>query len=91
MTWPFVTRRVHELELDALRKELAIVSAERSYWRTRGELLTDAALVRVGAIHQPTMEQRDPRKDIASAASMISSALAIKEIDSSKSPRKVAS
>lgn len=89
MKWPFVTRRVHDLEVEALRKELAAVSAERSYWRARGEQLIDAALARAGAIHQPTMEQRQA-PDVASTLSMMTSALSVMEIDSS-APRKKAS
>jgi hypothetical protein len=79
---------VHNLELDALRKELAEVSAERSYWRARGEQLIDAALARAGAIHQPTMEQR-PRELATSMLSQIVSAAGMSEFDSSQT-RKAA-
>jgi hypothetical protein len=59
---------------------LAEMTAQRDYWRTRAERLTDAALVRAGAIHQPTMETPPPRDRVQAAASMLTAALSVTEI-----------
>ncbi len=80
MTWPFITRSsVRYLDL-----QVELLTVDRDYWKTRAEQLIDAALARAGAIHQPTMEQVGPRDTVASAAAIITSALSIREIDSSK-------
>lgn len=86
---PFVGKAVHALELRELElahrdETIAQLQAERDYWRKRAEQLIDASLARAGAIHEPTMVDRkmpDPRLD---PAAMISAALAVTEIDSSK-------
>jgi hypothetical protein len=52
-----------ELQLVAVARVTAerdAAIARETYWRTRAERLTDAALVRAGAIHQPTMEDPGP-------------------------------
>lgn len=64
--------------------QVETIGAERDYWRHRGEKLIDAALARAGAIHQPTMEHGGPRDSVASAAALITSAMAVREIDSRK-------
>lgn len=81
MKWPFVARERHE---EAIRER----DAQIEYWRARAERLIDADLARRGAIHEPTMVDR-PRAKVDSMASLISSALAITEIDSSKSRKAV--
>jgi len=78
--WPFVTRRIHA-------EKLASVTAERDYWKDKAEELMDAALIRAGAIHQPTMARR-PGPTNLDAASMITAAMAITEIDSSTFKKK---
>lgn len=87
--WPFVTRKVHELEIAKLRDQLAhqhsvsIANANQSaYWRARAERLTDAALSRVGAIHEPTMVERKP--DPKNPMLTVAGALSMTEFDSTK-------
>lgn len=87
MRWPFLTHKVHELELDCLRATLVaesnradIFEQQAEYWRTRAERLTDASLVRAGAIHEPTMVERKPPATAPGA--VIAQAMSVKEIDS---------
>lgn len=79
MKWPFVTRKVHELEMDFLRGQLAATlnqvddaKADRDYWKARAERLVDQALAKRGEINQPVMEQVKP-----AAADPLSSAVAL--------------
>ena len=81
MTWPWTSRRVHNLAVQALERENASLIEQRDYWKCRAEQLIDAALARTGAIHQPTMEQR-PRPVEASGLQLIAAAMAVTEIDS---------
>lgn len=67
---------------------LAEMVTQRDYWRTRAERLMDAALVRAGAVHQQTMETPAPRNRVDSAAAIMTAALSVREIDSSKSRRE---
>jgi hypothetical protein len=62
---------------------------QRDYWRTRAERLMDAALVRAGATHQPTMEDTRPADRVRSAQSMLTAALSVTEIDSSQHRKAV--
>lgn len=78
-----VTRRRHEQEVGHLQKQVETLTVERDYWKSKAEELIDAALVRAGAIHQPTMVPRRIPTGV-DAASMIAAALSIQEIDSSK-------
>lgn len=89
--WPVVSRKVHELELALVRAELdhARHAAQEArehaaYWRTRCERLTDAALQRAGAIHEPAMVDRpvERPRDLASLVA----GLAVREIDSTREP-----
>jgi hypothetical protein len=77
--WPFVTRRVHELEIarwaannlvDVEARNAARV--ERDYWRDRAEKLIDQALVKRGEITHQVMEERKPQ-----AGDPITSAVAL--------------
>ena len=56
-----------ELKARLLAREAEIVGlkADRDYGRTRAERLTDAALARAGAIHQPTMVEPKPAPAMA--------------------------
>ncbi len=94
MKWPFVTRKVHELELAKLRDQLGYQQAvsvananQATYWRTRAERLTDSALARAGAIHEPTMVEKkpEPKNPLATVAA----ALSMKEFDSAEVPSLV--
>lgn len=80
---------VSRLRLEAVERERDAALQREEYWRIRAEKLTDAALVRAGAVHEPTMEARVP-KGPASALTSIITAMSVQEIDSSKS-RKAAS
>jgi hypothetical protein len=91
MRWPFVTRKVHELEMDALRAILAeaenrvVDAGEREeYWRTRCERLSDAALARAGAISAPTMVA--PPEHKPSGAELLARAFGQNEIDTGRLP-----
>lgn len=69
-------------EYEATLKWAEHLHAERNYWREKAERIIDAALVRQGATHQPTMApapkpQPNPMHDMMRA-------LSITEIDSSK-------
>ena len=91
MKWPFVTRKVHELEVERLNDQVEAMLAagneqakQAQYWRQRAERLTDAALSRAGAIHEPTMVEKKPEpKNIAST---VAAAMAMKEFESAPTP-----
>jgi hypothetical protein len=83
VTWPFVTRRVYDLELRQRDVQIDLTTFDRDYWKGKAERLIDNALVRAGAAHMPTMVDR-PIPPGVDAASMITAAMAIQEIDSSK-------
>jgi hypothetical protein len=69
-------------ELAAKDEMIAEIRAQRDDWKGKAERLTDAALVRAGAVHQPTMETPKPRDRVRDAAAMITGALAVTEIES---------
>lgn len=69
----------------ALANETDALQAQVEYWRTRAERLTDAALSRAGAIHEPTMVDRPAPAD-KSPMELISRAMAVREIDSTARP-----
>lgn len=83
MTWPFIGRKAHALELVSAAREIAELTEQRDYWRTRAERLMDAALARANAIHEPTMVDRKVDKSL-NPASVYTAALSVTEIDSSK-------
>lgn len=88
MTWiwrvlPFIGKAIHVLELARRDDAIRELTEQRDYWQTRAEKLMDAALARAGAIHEPTMVDRKVPTSTNPAA-MISAAMAISEIDSSK-------
>lgn len=69
-----------------LRRQLDAQTEQVTYWRTRAERLTDAALVRAHAIHQPTMvEPRPAPANTLNPLAAAMSALAIQEIDTRSS------
>lgn len=96
MSWlrlllPFITRGMHAAKIERLEDriahlegQVATLTEERNYWRTRGERLMDAALARAGAIHEPTMVNKPPAPPV-SAAALLTSALGISEIESGRS------
>lgn len=55
MTWPFVSRRVHDVEMAALARELSEARQQAAYWRARAELFIDRAAARAGLTHEPVM------------------------------------
>lgn len=75
-------------ELVAKDAQIAELTLQRDDWKGKAERLIDANLARAGAIHQPTMEYRKPQDRVAGAASMMTAALAITEIDSRESRKK---
>jgi hypothetical protein len=77
-----VSRARLDRELAAKDAVIAELRENVAYWRTRAERLIDGSLVRAGAAHQPTMEHQPPRDRVAGAASMLTAALAVTEIDS---------
>jgi hypothetical protein len=89
LRWPLVTRTVHDMALHACEQRQSFLAAmlaeaetRETYWRERCERLTDAALARVGAIHEPTMQQRPPPPKSLIETAM--AGLAIREIDSAR-------
>lgn len=79
-------RSTHRLVV-AHKEELLRGALEReAYWQRRAELLTDQALARAGAISQPTMVDA-PKAQRDMAAQMIS-AIAMREMDSSRKPER---
>ena len=68
-------------EKDAMLVE---VTKQRDDWKGKAERLIDAALVRAGAAHEPTMEARKPADRVASATAALTAAMSVTEIDSSK-------
>jgi hypothetical protein len=97
MRWPWLSRYAHELEMDVLRattvglvNENDALKGQVEYWRTRAERLTDAALSRAGAIHEPTMVDRPaPSRDQESPMALLSRAMSVREIDSTAVRRPV--
>lgn len=71
-------------DLAARDAVIADLREQLADWKGKAERLTDAALARAGAIHQPTMETKKAPDRIAGAAAAISAALSITEIDSSR-------
>lgn len=69
-------------ELAAKDAVIADLRAQLADWKGKSERLIDATLARAGAIHQPTMEHRKLPDRVAGAASMMTAALAVTEIDS---------
>lgn len=67
MRWPWLLRSTQEREMrwrtEALQDALAAARDQVAYWRGRAERLTDAALVRAGAIHEPTMVDPSPARE----------------------------
>lgn len=84
MKWPFVTRSVHDLEVLRRDGEIVELTEQRDYWRTRAERLTDAALARANAIHEPTMVDRKPPTGKENPAAVLVAAMGITEIRSDK-------
>jgi hypothetical protein len=60
------------------------MAGERDYWKGKAERLIDAGLSRTGAIHEPTMRERSPVPKGVNPAELITGAMAITEIDSTK-------
>lgn len=83
MRWPFVSRRFHDLALDAAVHRVIAAEEQRDYWRTRAEKLIDQRLAREGAISEPTMVDRKVSKDPSVAAQMIA-AMSVTEIGEQK-------
>jgi hypothetical protein len=83
--WWISIAHVERTKRWAVEKALVEMTLEREYWRTRAERLTDAALVRAGAVHQPTMEAKPDR--VQGTLAMVASAMSVQEIDSSKGKR----
>jgi hypothetical protein len=90
MRWPFVLRKVHELEvvnrdavIELIARNCKEAQAQAEYWRVRAERLTDAALARKGEIHEPTFVERKPAP--ASPLAAMARSMGVKEIDSTKS------
>jgi hypothetical protein len=78
--WGWVSRARY---LDAIHRAEA-AEARESYWRDRAERVTDAALARAGAIHEPAWSQT-LRAAAPDAVLQAFRGLAVTEIDSSRS------
>lgn len=84
--WPFVTRRVHELALQAANDHAAYfegksidLATQLTYFRARFERLNDEALYRANAISSPvTVEQRVPTNPVQ----LVAMAMARQEFES---------
>lgn len=95
MTWtmwfwrilPFIGKGLHALEVLRRDEKITQLTADRDYWKMRAEKLTDAALARAGAIHEPTMVDRKVPTD-SNPAATLAAAMAITEFDSSKGKGK---
>jgi hypothetical protein len=88
MTWlwrflPFIGKGIHALEVGRRDEIIAELREQVIYWRTRAERLTDSALARAGAIHEPTFVDRKVSPHMNPAA-VLAGAMSITEIDSSK-------
>ncbi len=87
MRWPFVSRRVFEIEIVHRDEQIVDAVAREVYWRTRAEKLMDQALARAGAISEPTMVERKVSKEPSAAATMIA-AMSITEIGKPQEPER---
>ena len=55
MRWPFVLRAVHDVQVEALEREIADLRASKAYWRARAELFIDRSAAKAGLTHEPVM------------------------------------
>ena len=81
---PFVSKALHALEVGQKDARIADLEQQVEYWRSRCERLMDAALVRAGAIHEPTFVDRKTPETPADKFGQILANLTTTEIDSTK-------
>lgn len=77
-----VSLAVHRLEIERRDERILGLADREHYWRSRAEKLMDAALSRAGAIYEPTMRETKIPTKASDLGAMITSAMAITEIDS---------